>query len=380
MTVLFCDSFSRGPGALFILVALVTLLGQLACGARFPVRPSADHLLQKQTEELTVLRKITVPGRSKALKTLKRLPPTFLTDDAYPTVFSPQSMELLPKLKEPSTEGFNLDRAVLFGRLTSVSYCHNLEDVQGWNCTRCAEIPTMQHVTVVYDPLWDLLGYVGYLPDLRSIVVVFRGTDSSSFYNWMDNLRAWRTDHMYPLPQQPHAKIHSGFYLLWSASSLQDQVTGLVGELIKLYPNSGLYVTGHSMGGALAHLCALDMKYMYNITDVYVYTFGSPRLGNIEFADLFQSSVKEAWRVTHSRDIVPSVPFMVMGFHHAAREVWQTEVQNGTEFVETKLYICDSTGEDPTCHNNACYLGICTSVADHLVYLGIHLYHDILEC
>jgi hypothetical protein len=48
--------------------------------------------------------------------------------------------------------------------------------------------------------------------------------------------------------------------------------------------------------------------------------------------------------------------------------------------VERKLLLCDGSGEDPSCHNSACYLGLCTSIADHLIYLGRHMYQDGAEC
>ena len=31
--------------------------------------------------------------------------------------------------------------------------------------------------------------------------------------------------------------------------------------------------------------------------------------------------LQESYRVTHNRDIVPSVPLQLMGFHHVPREV-----------------------------------------------------------
>ena len=34
-----------------------------------------------------------------------------------------------------------------------------------------------------------------------------------------------------------------------------------------------------------------------------------------------QLCLQESYRVTHNRDIVPSVPLQIMGFHHVAREV-----------------------------------------------------------
>lgn len=32
--------------------------------------------------------------------------------------------------------------------------------------------------------------------------------------------------------------------------------------------------------------------------------------------------------------------------------------------------LCDESGEDPLCHNSMCYLGLCSSIGDHLLYLS----------
>ena len=42
--------------------------------------------------------------------------------------------------------------------------------------------------------------------------------------------------------------------------------------------------------------------------------------------------------------------------------------------------MCDGSGEDPSCHNSACFLGLCTSIADHLRYLTYEMYHSDAEC
>lgn len=41
-----------------------------------------------------------------------------------------------------------------------------------------------------------------------------------------------------------------------------------------------LYVTGHSLGGALATLATLDHRRRYPTANVTMYNFGSPRVGN----------------------------------------------------------------------------------------------------
>lgn len=63
---------------------------------------------------------------------------------------------------------------------------------------------------VVFDQAWDVLAYVGYEPTLKSVVVVFRGTDSSNWSNWINNLKTWRANQMYPIPEAPKALVHAG--------------------------------------------------------------------------------------------------------------------------------------------------------------------------
>lgn len=70
----------------------------------------------------------------------------------------------------------------------------------------------------------------------------------------------------------------------------------------------------------------------------------------------------------------------VQGFHHVAREVWVVDVEGSGGGAEMKLLMCDGSGEDPSCHDSACYLGLCTSVADHLNYLGVSMYQDGPNC
>lgn len=66
-------------------------------------------------------------------------------------------------------------------------------------------------------------------------------------------------------------------------------------------------------GAALAHLCAMDLRVIHDPEDLRVVTFGSPRVGNAVFSSFFEEHVAEAWRYTHGRDIVPSVPPTLMG-------------------------------------------------------------------
>uniref|UniRef100_A0A0K0F1Q4 Lipase_3 domain-containing protein n=1 Tax=Strongyloides venezuelensis TaxID=75913 RepID=A0A0K0F1Q4_STRVS len=71
-----------------------------------------------------------------------------------------------------------------------------------------------------------------------------------------------------------------------------------------------VYVTGHSLGGALAALCAAKIR-VENIRkskEIFLYTFGQPRVGSSKFAFNFDKLVPNSWRVIHSEDIVPHMP------------------------------------------------------------------------
>ena len=66
-------------------------------------------------------------------------------------------------------------------------------------------------------------------------------------------------------------------------------------------------VTGHSLGAALATFCAVDiMRTIKPKTTVYLYTFGSPRVGNQKFADYVFTLFPDGKysRITHYDDIV----------------------------------------------------------------------------
>eukprot|EP00877_Chromochloris_zofingiensis_P002736 jgi/Chrzof1/12463/Cz06g35080.t1 len=195
-------------------------------------------------------------------------------------------------------------------------------------------------------------------------------------------MRAWRTDTTYPVPGAPKAlRVHSGFKILWESSSLKSTFTDAFADLSSKHPTGPTFILGHSMGGALAHLCTLDFKFKFNLTDLKAYTFGSPRVGNSVFADFFESHITDSWRFTHGRDIVPSVPLQLMGFHHVSKEVWLVDTDKPTPSgIQEQFIVCDESGEDPSCHNSVCHLGLCTSIVDHLEYLGAHMYRGGDEC
>jgi len=71
------------------------------------------------------------------------------------------------------------------------------------------------------------------------------------------------------IPQ--NARIHSGFQ--FSYSTIRDEIRSMI------LPSKRTIVCGHSLGGALAILCSLELC----VDNLQVVTFGSPRVGNDSF-------------------------------------------------------------------------------------------------
>lgn len=271
---------------------------------------------------------------------------------------------------------FNLEEGMVMASYAAASYCPP-DAIMNWTCYRCTDdrVEAFAPAAVIHDDAWNLQAFVGYSPQLSSILVVFRGTIEDSLTNWIHNLMASRTRVAFPgMPDD--ATVHDGFYRSWTRSVLQKQVNDAI-RAVQAQRGTSLQVVvvGHSLGGALATLCAAELVTEYRLTAVRLYTFGCPRVGNEAFTRALKNTTLASTRVTHDRDIVPSVPFKDLGFHHVAREVWQRTIRlKRTPFVISVEIPCNESGEDKNCQDSLCHrAGGCTSVADHLTYLDVSL-------
>ncbi|KAL2620313.1 hypothetical protein R1flu_000518 [Riccia fluitans] len=104
-----------------------------------------------------------------------------------------------------------------------------------------------------------------------------------------------------------------------------DDVTLKVKELISQNPDAKLFVTGHSLGGALANLYTALLFFNKEevVTSRYgaLYTFGQPRVGGEIYAKYLIDKVQLSryWRVVFANDLVPRIPFddLIFQFKHS---------------------------------------------------------------
>lgn len=268
-----------------------------------------------------------------------------------------------------STAPWNLTTSIRILNFAQAAYCEGLAD---WDCGHvCRNLPQLSNVTVVADNATMGLAYVGTYAE--EIVLSFRGTVATDFMNWWSDLKSLR---LVPTPLCPADSCTVGDGFLDAYNVLRSRIWRAVNASAAGGAKRRLVVTGHSLGGALAHLAAVDY-YQQRPVDVAldtVVTFGSPRTGNDVFGKYYARMVSDragyAWRVTHYRDpIVHMPPRTVFQAHHVPTELFLWN-RSGT----TDYRVCDGSGEDKNCS-----AGIVPwpTPRDHLDYLDTHLgsYH-----
>jgi len=212
----------------------------------------------------------------------------------------------------------------------------------------------------INDTSKDTHGYIGYHEGQKAIYVSFRGSESAQ--NWLDDLDVALTT--YPAPGCTNCEVHKGFYE--AETSCFPDVLNQVKTLKTTYPDFQVVVTGHSLGAALATLVSIDLINS-NISPVRMFNYGSPRVGDTNFANYAGAVIKDRNRITHHKDMVPHSPMHERFTHHSGE--WYEPSD------DVVLSACVDN-EDPNCS----YQWHVTSISDHLYYLGLSMGQGDKEC
>ncbi|WP_158589146.1 lipase family protein [Alginatibacterium sediminis] len=131
------------------------------------------------------------------------------------------------------------------------------------------------------------------------MIVSFRGTELTS----LSTLYELATDlNAIPCQFEKGGRVHQGFNSALAEIWLgEDGLEVFFATHIAQNPKRRIWITGHSLGGALATLCFAHIEHAQGL-----YIYGSPRVGDAQFNSLLDKRV--AWRVEHKRDPIPFVP------------------------------------------------------------------------
>ena len=134
-------------------------------------------------------------------------------------------------------------------------------------------------------------------------VLAFRGTEVSK-------IEDIKIDAMASKLSVLDGRVHAGF-----RAAYESVAKGVEESLLKLDKELPLYITGHSLGAALATVATQRLEHNPRIREriAACYTFGSPRVGNSHYDIEFKSPI---YRVVNTTDVVTIVPLLAMGYMH----------------------------------------------------------------
>ncbi|KAK9808596.1 hypothetical protein WJX72_000227 [[Myrmecia] bisecta] len=158
----------------------------------------------------------------------------------------------------------------------------------------------------------------------KAVIVSFRGTEPTNLINLRSSGRismSWRED---------MGRIHDGFYssLFYESPDGGSLFNTLVDEMRRVSEGRQIFLTGHSLGGALANLFALGLQLRHPDLGERIggiYSFGAPRMGDSAFADAYtNANPGKTFRMVYASDIIPKVPPRWLEYTHFGEERFLT--------------------------------------------------------
>jgi len=241
-----------------------------------------------------------------------------------------QTKQSLPKHEEPSLPESQSSRAFAESLLSSSDFDSSLIK-KFWQLAQATYNMGQENV-IQGREMWDVVAYapktntkvIGRVLSNGQLEVGFRGTVAEdaqghiSNCNWSTNL----TQNLVALDAQlthgdtsrSAVTVHEGF---------QNAYLAVRSPLLKWLSEQSaasrpkVRFAGHSLGGALSTLAAVDIK-RAGWPVVAVITFGSPKVGGASFAQIYQrlGLGQCTARYVNDADPVPMVPRSANGFEH----------------------------------------------------------------
>lgn len=216
------------------------------------------------------------------------------------------------------------------------------------------------------------MAFLAISPTTSEIIVSVRGT--CSLTNWLNDT-LWAQQ---PTDLCDACSAHVGLYAAYS--EIVGPINTSLRSALARHPGYQITMTGHSLGGGVATLLAAHFRdalrgvllAAHNSGGIALYTYGSPRVGNLALAAYVtqQQSGRPSggnFRITHAADVVPRVPPAVHGFRHVSPEYWLAAgPSTRTAYVPEDVDRCDGYANG-RCNAGAAWWAV--DVRSHWYYL-----------
>lgn len=203
----------------------------------------------------------------------------------------------------------------------------------------------LENFDVVWEHKTNAKAVIGWKDD--TIVIAFRGT--ATVANVVADLQLWRTRYP-PEPGNSSGKsrsvlgtapmVHRGFLKAYTAGDFNHRLLSRVEHILNRCQTGNslngqrsegterpisVHITGHSLGGALAILCAFDIATRGPCAEfdlnIKTYTFGAPRVGNHAWARIYDATVPDTWQIINSGDPFPQAGKFWFLYKHVGHRV-----------------------------------------------------------
>ena len=144
-----------------------------------------------------------------------------------------------------------------------------------------------------------------YISNKTDSVIACRGTEATEWNDVKADL------HAFLAASETVGHVHRGF------KKEVDDLWPIIEQAI-VNDRRDLWFTGHSLGGAMATICAGRCLLSHIQTEPEeIYTYGSPRIGNKRYVN-FTDIPHVRW--VNNNDIVPTLPPAWLGYRHTGEE------------------------------------------------------------
>ena len=148
--------------------------------------------------------------------------------------------------------------------------------------------------------MMDVKGAQCYLlANNKTAIIVFRGTEPKQKSDIWADIKAWKRQ------SETKGSVHAGF------KGEVDKLWNGVQTFIRDNQDKELFITGHSLGGAMSTIAASRVRDQNHLKAVF--TYGAPRAGNKTWSEHQRFSHQ---RIQNNNDAVCQTPPMLLGYRH----------------------------------------------------------------